>query len=231
MLKEIHHRVNNNLQIISSLINMQTSGVKDEKSGEILKETKNRVMSMSYIHQCFYGSPDLSEIDFETYLKKLTDNLMNVYREPSKKIIIKIDSKNIKLGIDIAIPCGLIINEVITNSIKHAFENIDVGVIEIVMKYKEDKFVLELIDNGCGFPDGIDFGSSVSMGLTLIRMLISQLDGDYSLVTKQGTSYNIKFPNKIYLNRLKDVNNQLICLLFIKFLTEEKRQIRNICLF
>jgi PAS domain S-box-containing protein len=205
LLKEIHHRVNNNLQIISSLLKMQSSAITDPRAAELLLETRNRVLSMSFIHQSFYGSYNLSEIDFGTYIRKLTDNLLNVYKAPDKDVIINIRAEGVRMGIDTAIPCGLIINEAVTNSLLHAFEGQGSWEVTINLRNEGENYFMEIKDNGNGIPADVDFSKTSSMGLALIRMLSEQLEGTLTLSISNGTSYSIKFPNEGYLNRLKDV--------------------------
>lgn len=210
LLKEIHHRVNNNLQIISSLLKMQSSriadpGAADPGAADLLLETRNRVMSMSFIHQSFYGSSNLSEIDFGAYIRKLTDNLLNVYKITSKEIAINIEVAGVKMGIDTAIPCGLIINEAVTNSLLHAFSGRENCRITVSLRTEGENYFMEIKDNGNGIPPYVDFKKTSSMGLALIRMLSEQIEGTLTLDLSGGTSYTIKFPNEGYLNRLKDI--------------------------
>lgn len=142
LLKEIHHRVKNNLQIISSLLKMQSQDFGNEEIKEIFRETQNRVMSMSFIHQSFYQSGDLSAVDFDKYVGKLVNNLLNIYDTDPHKVKFEIDTKNINLGVDSAIPCGLMINEIISNSLKYAFPGGKEGIIKLSLCEKNDNFVL-----------------------------------------------------------------------------------------
>lgn len=206
LLKEIHHRVKNNLQIISSLLKMQSQDFGKEEIKEIFRETQNRVMSMSYIHQSFYQSGDLSEIDFDKYVGKLVNNLFNIYDTDPLKVIFEINTKNIKMGVDTAIPCGLMLNEIISNSLKYAFPGEGSGVIKINLDEKTDSFILIIKDNGIGLPKEIDPAQTTSLGMVLINMLCDQIDGTIELKRTSGTEYRITFPKNRYSNRLKEVS-------------------------
>jgi len=206
LLKEIHHRVKNNLQIISSLLKMQSQDFGNEEIKEIFRETQNRIMSMSFIHQSFYQSGDLSEVDFDKYVGKLVNNLFNIYDTDPLKVKFEIDTKNINLGVDTAIPCGLMINEIISNSLKHAFIKGSRGSILITLDEKEGVCILNIKDNGKGIPESVQLGKSTSLGMVLITMLCDQIDGSITLKREGGTEYEVRFPRNRYGNRLKDVS-------------------------
>jgi two-component system response regulator len=203
LLKEIHHRVKNNLQIISSLLKMQSSYVDDDWLVEKFRETQNRVMSMSLIHQSFYQSTDLSEIDFDSYVKKLVDNLFNIYGVNQNLIEFEIDTGGNNIGIDTAIPCGLLINEIVSNSLKYAFTEGIRGKISLKVTKKDEHFILKIKDNGKGFTEELE--TSKTLGLMLIRMLSEQIDGKTTLRSDNGTEYEVVIPSKVYKDRLKDV--------------------------
>jgi PAS domain S-box-containing protein len=206
LLKEIHHRVKNNLQIISSLIKMQSQNFKNAEIQEVFRETQNRVMSMSYIHQSFYQSGDLTEINFDIYIQKLVNNLFNIYDTNPVLINFEIDTKGISMGVDTAIPCGLMINEMVSNSLKHAFVKGNRGSISITLDEKDGVCILNIKDNGRGIPDSVQLGKSTSLGMVLITMLCDQIDGSISLKREGGTEYEVRFPRNRYGNRLKDVS-------------------------
>lgn len=193
LLKEIHHRVKNNLQIISSLLNLQTKYYKDERIIDILKESQNRVRTMAIIHEKLYQSKDLAQINFGDYVNNLTSNLLRSYGRANNVSII-INAENIFLGIDTAIPFGLIINELVTNSLKYAFLDNNFGKIEIDIYYKDDFLNLIVKDNGVGFPEHLNFRNTETLGLQLVCMLIDQLEADIQLIKGKGTEFKIILP-------------------------------------
>ena len=214
LLKEIHHRVKNNLQIISSLINLQVGGIeKDKYAREMLKGSQNRILSIALIHEKLYQSKDLARIDFAKYIRDLTTNLFSSYGVESDAITLKINVSNVFLDLDTAIPCGLIINELVSNSLRHAFSEDMKGEIQIELySDKDNKFNLIVRDNGVGFPKDLDFRSTKSLGLQLVITLTNQLRGTIELNTcppglKQGrrgsggTTFKITFKEPKYKER------------------------------
>jgi PAS domain S-box-containing protein len=193
LLKEIHHRVKNNLMIISSLLNLQSSYIKDKESKEIFKESQNRANSMALIHERLYQSTDLKRIDFGDYIESLSSDLFHNYATQSGDIDLKIDVEDIFLDINTAIPLGLIVNELITNSLKHAFPDNRKGEIIINFFRKNDHYEFIVIDNGVGFPDEIDYKNTESLGMQIVTSLTDQIDGQILLNTDNGTSFKISF--------------------------------------
>ena len=203
LIKEIHHRVKNNLQIISSLLKLQSGYIKDKDALEMLGESRNRIQSMAIVHQKLYQSKDLSRIDFSEYIRQLLAHLFQVYKVDNNTIALNINTQSIKIGVDTAIPCGLIINELVSNSLKHAFPGVRKGNIDIVMKeLSPDNFVLEVSDDGIGFPKDIDFRDTLSLGLQLIITLAEQLDGTIDKQDVNGTRFILKFREPDYSNRI-----------------------------
>lgn len=201
LLREIHHRVKNNMQIISSLLNLQTRYITDEKVIDILKESQNRVKSMAMIHEKLYQSEGFAKIGFSSYVRNLVTYLLQSYVDRDHvKIITDVD--DVFLDIDTAIPCGLIINELITNSLKHAFPNLTNGQINIKLMRNDDKFILEVKDNGIGFPEMLDFRNTESLGLQLINSLVMQLDGTIQLKNDGGTEFKIVIHEMKYSKRI-----------------------------
>jgi PAS domain S-box-containing protein len=192
LLKEIHHRVKNNLQIIVSLFNLQSSYLQDKASHKILKEGQDRIRSMALIHDRFYQSDGTSRIDFDDYIKRLCDTIMQSQGAKPEKIHLKIDSDKISLDIDTAVPCGLIINELVSNAIKHAFDDKG-GEIMVTFKKQNDLFVLSVADNGKGLPDEIDFMAADSLGIQLVNVLSDQIDGKVTVENNQGLKVTIAF--------------------------------------
>jgi PAS domain S-box-containing protein len=194
LLKEIHHRVKNNLQVVSSLLYLQSKSIKDENVAAIFKECQNRVKSISLIHEKLYQTKDLSRIDFDKYIKSLVSYLFKSFDVNPEQISLRIKSENIFMSTDTAIPCGLIINELITNSLKYAFPNGRKGMIGIDVTYHTDnKFTLIVQDNGIGLPDSIDVQHTESLGLLLVQSLVNQLDASIEIERTGGTKFKIIF--------------------------------------
>jgi PAS domain S-box-containing protein len=195
LLKEIHHRVKNNLQIISSLLNLQSGYIKDKDSIEIFKESQNRVRSMALIHEKLYQSKDMSQIDFSEYVSELVSNLFSSYSLNSALITLHQNINDILLEIDIAINLGLIINELVSNAFKHAFPEGRKGNLYISIKKDGHKYELIIEDDGIGFSSEIDFRKTESLGLQLIITLVEQIGGEIFLFSDNGTKFVIKFNN------------------------------------
>lgn len=192
LVKEIHHRVKNNLQIISSLLHMQTSKIKDKKLLSVLKESEDRVQSMSLVHEKLYQSDLMATIDFSEYIHSLAERLISSYCVHNN-ITLKIQSDALLLSINTAIPCGLIINEILTNAIKYAFpENRD-GVISIILKVADKQIILKISDNGIGLPENLNIEKATSLGMKLIQVLTDQIDGELTSNNNNGTLYTLSF--------------------------------------
>jgi PAS domain S-box-containing protein len=195
LLKEIHHRVKNNMQIVSSLLNLQSNQMKNEESKQALAECKQRVRSMALVHENLYRSKNLAGINFCEYLECMTNELVRSFG--NRRVMTTFEMESIFLPIDVAIPCGLIVNELVTNALKYAFPSDGEGKISVSLRKKEDKLVeLCLQDNGVGFPHEGDLRSLKSMGITLVLSLTEQIDGEISLIRKPGTKFCITFPMK-----------------------------------
>ena len=193
LLREIHHRVKNNLQIISSLLSLQSQYIKDDRHVEILKDSQNRVKSMALIHEKLYLSENLANIDFKEYIESLVRELVRSYKVDPGRITVNVDAENISLGVDTAIPCGLIINELVTNALKHAFPD-GKGVITVALHTNNGAIELRVSDNGVGMPEDIDFRTTETLGLRLVSILAEdQLDGDITLTRDTGTEFCITF--------------------------------------
>ena len=193
LLREIHHRVKNNLQIISSLLNLQSRYIKDKQVLHVFKESQNRIKSMALIHKKLYQSKDLARIDFAEYVRSLIADLFRSYKADYDLITLKTNIDDVFLGIDTAIPCGLIINELVSNSLKYAFKG-GQGEIRIDLhSEKEGKFTLIVSDSGVGFPKDLDFRNTESLGLQLACTLVDQLQGTIGLDRTGGTKFKIAF--------------------------------------
>lgn len=194
LLKEIHHRVKNNLQIINSLINLQSGYVQDDKVQEMFKEARNRIITMALIHEKLYESKDLTNINLKDYLIKLFEYLKSSYIITKNNVKIKTDIEDIKLNVDTIIPLGILINEIISNSLKYAFsDGFENPEIFISIKKKSDFYELIAGDNGKGFDKKIFESETNTLGLELIKMLSEQLNGSVTLLDKPGTWYQINF--------------------------------------
>ena len=193
LLQEIHHRVKNNMQVVSSLLRMQSRYFKDEFDKKLILDSRNRVNSMALIHESLYQSKDLSQIDFEYYIKNLIGHLISTFGSKAEHIKYKQNINKIFLNINKAIPCGLIVNELISNSIKYAFPDGKEGEISINMELKDNEYTLFVFDNGVGLPEEVDFLKPESLGLQLISALTKQLHGTVDLERKNGTYYTIRF--------------------------------------
>lgn len=194
LLKEIHHRVKNNLQIISSLLNLQSRQIKSDHYLNIFKESQNRIKTMALVHEKLYQSKKLSLINFSNYIQSVIINLFHSYNINSDKIQLDIDiDNNISMGIDLAIPCGLIVNELISNSMKYAFPIGSEGRIYINLKKEGSNFTMIVSDNGIGLEDDIDIENIESLGLQLVTALVKQIDGNLILDNSNGTKFTISF--------------------------------------
>ncbi|MCE5215299.1 MAG: PAS domain S-box protein [Methanobacterium sp.] len=200
LLKEIHHRVKNNLQIISSLLDLQESYVKEDPTAvNVLEESKNRVISMAMIHEMLYQSEDLSRINFSDYIRNIVLNLFDSYG--AKAIVLVINVDEIYLNIETSVPLGLIISELVSNSLKYAFTD-DVGEISVSLKHKGGEYKLKICDNGIGLPEEINFSTESTLGLRLVNSLVSQLDGTLQLKRTNGTQYTFTFKELKYNKRI-----------------------------
>ncbi len=202
LLQEIHHRVKNNMQIISSLLNLQTKYVNDEEAVDILKESQNRVKSMAIIHEKLYQSKDLSQINFGDYIKSLVSNLFYSYNADKSNVKPIFEVEDLNLNIDTAVPCGLIISELVSNSLKYAFPKNMKGEILVSLKFIDNKYQLIICDNGIGIPAEIDFKKLETLGLLLVFNLTEQLDGKITINREHGTEFIISFEEIKYKNRI-----------------------------
>ena len=193
LLKEVHHRVKNNLQVINSILNLQSSYVKDEETLQIIIESQNRIRSMAYIHESLYQTKDFSSISFDNYISNLIQNLVHSYDVSTEKTKLTLNIEKVKLALDQAIPCGLILNELITNSLKYAYPAEKGGEIEISVREVDGKVHIMVKDFGIGLPKGFKIEESDSLGLSLVDTLIDQLDGELILKTEKGTEFLIIF--------------------------------------
>lgn len=204
LLKEIHHRVKNNLTVISSLLNLQSRYIKDKDDLMMFKESQSRAKSMALIHQKLYATTDLKRIDFGDYISTLAHEMFNTYVSDSGKIELDLNVEDVMLDIDTAIPLGLILNELLTNSLKYAFPVSDVestnkkGHIRVGLVKNNNIYMLSVEDDGIGFPKDIDLENTNSLGLRLINTLTEQIKGKIYLKSGNGTSFKIEFKDRTY---------------------------------
>lgn len=197
LVKEIHHRVKNNMAVISSLLNLQAEKFEDLSVLNAFRDSRHRIRSMALVHEKLYQAKDLSKIEFSQYIKELSQQVSRSNEFQGVRISVKVRAHNIKLGIDTAIPCGLIINELLTNAFKYAFPINRTGRIHIQMKLMENKYYKLIIsDNGVGLPGHIDVQNPSSFGLNLVYLLTQQLEGQVEAQREKGTRFIITFPIK-----------------------------------
>jgi len=192
-LKEIHHRVKNNLQIINALLNLQKRKLTDDELINIFSETQNRVLSMAIVHEELYRSTDLGKINLKNFINTIVNKIFRNY-QLNKPILYKNILSDILITIDIAIPLGLIINEIVSNSLKYAFNQMNHGEINIKLEQKENSIILNIFDNGCGLPENFDIEKTDSLGMSLIYNLTKQIKGKLELINKDGVKYIITIP-------------------------------------
>lgn len=179
--------------IISSLLSLQSRYIKDEETREIFKESQSRAKSMALIHERLYRTGDVKNIDFPDYLRSLTRDIFDTYRTSRGRVQLQLDVQDIHLDVDSAVPLGLIINELVTNSLKYAFPDDQEGIIKIDFHQEGDEYTLEVSDDGIGIPDDFEVEKSDSLGMLLVNSLTSQIQGTLELVRTQGTTFRIKF--------------------------------------
>ena len=193
MLKEIHHRVKNNMQVVSSLLNLQSRYIVDKKDLELFKESQNRVKSMSLIHEKLYQSKNLASIDFNEYVRNLIRHLYVTFGVNGSHIRVVINIRDVFLNVNTAIPCGLIVNELVSNSLKYAYPEDNSGTIQIILLKYDDEFLMTVKDDGIGLPEDLDIEETESLGLQLVHTLSMQLESELEIIRKPGTSFSFRF--------------------------------------
>ena len=195
LIKEVHHRVKNNLQTVSSLLSLQARSIADKRIQSLIKSSQNRVISMAMVHEMLYMRDDITKIEYKTYINELINYLIKSVKGTESKVKVVIDVPEMELGIDTAIPLGLLINETMTNALKYGIQNDDEGEIHIALRQEPDQsYILHMGDNGIGFSEKITFETSKSLGLKLIHNLARQLKGSITRDSSQkGTNYILRF--------------------------------------
>ncbi|MEG3225288.1 MAG: hypothetical protein BME94_07180 [Methanobacteriales archaeon Met13] len=198
LMKEIYHRVKNNLMVISSLLNLQSRYIKDKEAKGMFKESQSRARSMALIHERLYRSTDLKRIDFGDYILNITKDLFQAYAADPSRINLQIDVEEVMLDINTSIPLGLIVNELISNSLKHAFPEGTEGYIKVKFYQKDDEYVLEVTDNGVGLPEDLDLSQTNSLGMQIINSLTEQVNGEWEVIRSPVAAFRITFPEEKY---------------------------------
>jgi two-component sensor histidine kinase len=195
LLKEVHHRVKNNLQIVSGLLLLHSQTLKDPELIRTLRESQNRVESISLIHKNLYTSPNIGQLDVAEYINNLASSIMMSYQVEQGRINLETNISEFTLNVDQAIACGLIINELLTNSLKHAFPQ-QQGKITIDLQKVDTNIEMTIQDNGVGLPDNLNWRYTDSLGLSLVYDLVTeQLEGTVSVISQPGTTFKIQFPH------------------------------------
>jgi two-component sensor histidine kinase len=196
LLQEVHHRVKNNLQVIASLLTLQELSLKDPAATNALRDSKNRVLAMSFIHEKLYQTVDVSQVNFRDYIQNLVTHLIESYALEPGKVQLKMEVKEHLMDLNTAIHVGLIVNELVSNTLKHAFPGKRKGTLDVYLgasNREEDKSILIIRDNGIGIPESVDLQCAGSLGLQIIRSLVRQMQGDIAIDRKDGTAFTIKF--------------------------------------
>jgi two-component sensor histidine kinase len=205
LLQEIHHRVKNNLQVITSLLSIQATRVDNRHLATMLADTENRVRTIAALHESLYSSEDLASIEFGSYLRRLVGDLAGFYGVDQKRLEVAVRAEDLLVDIGKAIPLGLVVNELVSNTFKHAFPGERSGTVEIELQHAGDAArhssstpvavaQLTVRDNGVGLPAELRFDETPSMGLHLVHVLAKQLDAELSIARRQGTTVVVKFP-------------------------------------
>lgn len=193
LIKEIHHRVKNNLQVISSFIDLRSEDIRDQQSKKVIDETQNRISAIGILYDHLCRSKAVSDIHMGRYISELTHSLLNSQRDENQKIQIIENIENTHIDISKALPCGLITNELISNSIEHAFPKNDPGIIKVDLEIMDDKNILSISDNGIGLPDGFILEQCSSLGLQIVQKLTRQINGSIKVENGKGTKFKIEF--------------------------------------
>ena len=202
LLREIHHRVKNSLQLISSLLSLQASEIDDDEIIAKYKESENRIHTIALIHENLYQSTNISNINFRNYVEILVEDIINSYSVDTNHVKTTLELGNYNLGIETAIPLGLIINELVSNSLKHAFNDYDNGEIKIILEKNNETYKLTVKDNGIGLPESFNLEETTSLGILLINSLVNQLEGKIHVEVNGGTQFTIDFTELVYRERM-----------------------------
>jgi len=195
LLRETHHRVKNNLQVISSLLTLQANAIRDGEIRKLFQESQQRIRSMGLIHEQLYQSGNLAAIDLGDYIRRLVAYVLQAYQNGAERLQLELTEGEVLVHADIAIPCGLILNELLTNALRHAFPAGEPGDIHIALHAVEGQHMtLSVRDTGVGFPEGLDFRETGTLGLQLVCLLTEQLRGTIELTHRGGTQFTLTVP-------------------------------------
>lgn len=194
LLKEIHHRVKNNLQIVSSILSLQSNYIQDEKFLQIFQESQSRIKSIALIHELLYEKGHLAQIDFGGYLHDLVDNIFRTLGGGPGRISYAVQADTVWMELSAAIHCGLIVNELVTNAIKYAFPDGKSGMVRVDLKNQNNECILSVADDGVGLPAHLDLKTAKTMGLQLVDTLVSQIGADVNVKRQGGTTFTLHFP-------------------------------------
>jgi PAS domain S-box-containing protein len=193
LMKEIYHRTKNNLMVISSLLSLQSRYIKDKDTQSIFKESQNRAKSMAMIHEKLYRSGDLEHLNFAEYIVNLSNDLYDTYTLDKNLIKLVLDIDEVTLNVEISIPLALILNELLTNSLKHAFPDGRGGEIKVELKRYDESFKLSVSDNGITFPEDLDYRNTDTLGMLIVNSLTDQINGKLNLEKSNGTKFTVTF--------------------------------------
>ncbi len=194
LLREIHHRVKNNLAMVSSLLNIQSNYIKDKQAQAAFSESRKRIGSIAMVHEKLYRSSDLTHLEFSRYVRDLVNTLVKSYSISSSRLDIIIDIGDLYLDAEVSVPLGLIVTELVTNTLKYGFKEDQKLTLSIRLKTGDNHLCLTVEDNGVGIPVDLDWKNTESLGIQLVILLVAQLEGDIQLDRKNGTSFRIRFP-------------------------------------
>jgi PAS domain S-box-containing protein len=208
LLREVHHRVKNNLQVVSSLLNLQSRNMKEKTCEQVFSESRSRIQSMALIHEKLYKASDLAHIDFKEYITSLLGDLFYSFGANANRIAIKLDIEAAPLTVDTATPCALITNELVSNCLKHAFPDSGSGMIRIGFAAGEEEFELVVSDNGVGLPEDIDPQHPRTLGLRLVNTLVKQLGGRMEVRRTDGAEFRIRFKRSASEALREEISNR-----------------------
>ena len=201
LMREIHHRVKNNLQVIASLCRLQSRYVGKKSPEEIFSESQNRILSMALVHEKLYQSHDLANIECKPYIDGLVSHLLQSFGVGQSRVTMEKTVDRVLLPLDLAIPCGLIVNEILSNCLKHAFPDGCKGLVRLSLAQVGEAIELVIADNGVGLPENVAFRGTQTLGLRLIDTLVKQLQGFVTVQRSRGTTFHIKFPIRMRTGR------------------------------
>ena len=194
LLKEIHHRVKNNLQVVSSLLSLQSATVQNPAVHDFVQESERRIQAMALVHETLHRGSDLAQLPVAEYVEALSQQLARAYGVDRSRLVVQSQVEGVVLPLDTAMPCGLILSELISNCLKHAFPGGAVGDVTVTLTHAADRLTLRVSDSGCGFPEHLDFRHTESLGLQLVCLLTEQLEGTIALERGGGTAFTLTFP-------------------------------------